>query len=268
MRRERSKRAKQSRAAAALEQAELRAIAVRGIGEVRRGDSLAELLLDALRRQRLKLEDGDILVIKQKIVSKAEGRMVRLETVRPSARARRWAAGTGRDARLAELALREAQRVLRMEHVLITETRHGLVCANSGVDVSNVDGGRSATLLPRDPDASARRLHRALQRRLRLHIPVIVSDSFGRPWREGLTEVAIGVAGLAPLLDFRGIRDACGYNLHATQEAIADELACAAGLVCGKVEGSPACVLRGYRYQKKRGSAREMVRERKKDLFR
>ncbi len=248
--------------------AELRAIAIRGMPEIRRGESLVDLLMAALRRQKLKLQAGDILVIKQKIVSKSEGRIVRLETVRPSVRARRWAAATGHDARLVELALGESRRVLRMKHVLITETRHGLVCANSGVDVSNVDGGRSATLLPRDPDASAQRLHRALRRRLGLHVPVIVSDSFGRPWREGLTEVAIGVAGLAPLLDFRGCRDACGYNLHATQEAIADELACAAGLVCGKVGGAPACVLRGYRYQKKQGRAREMVRERKKDLFR
>ena len=248
--------------------ATLRAIAIRGMPEVRRGDSLADILLDALRRQRLKLEDGDILVIKQKVVSKAEGRLVRLETVRPSARARRWAAATGHDARLAELALREARRVLRMKHVLITETRHGLVCANSGVDVSNVDGGRSATLLPRDADASARRLLWALRRRLRLHIPVIVSDSFGRPWREGLTEVAIGVAGMKALHDYRGQRDPDGYPLRVSIDAVADELACAAGLVCGKLARTPACLIRGFRYQPARGRATDLLRPASQDLFR
>ena len=246
---------------------ELRAIALGGIPEVLPGDPLADLILAALRRQKLWLREGDVLVVKHKVVSKAEGRIVPLADVKPSLRAQRWAKKFGHDARVAELALREARRVLRMEHVIITETKHGFVCANSGVDVSNVDGGRSAVLLPRDPDATARRLRRALRRALRIDAAVIISDSFGRPWREGLAEVAIGVAGLAPLLDFRGRRDSYGYNLHATVEAVADELACVAGLVCGKLERAPVCLIRGYEYQK-RGSARELIRAPKKDLFR
>jgi coenzyme F420-0:L-glutamate ligase/coenzyme F420-1:gamma-L-glutamate ligase len=248
--------------------ADLRAIAIRGIPEVRPGESVAELILAAARRQGLRWRAGDVLIIKHKIVSKAEGRIVALDSVLPSARAKRWAARTGHDARLAELALREARRVLRMEHVLITETKHGLVCANSGVDVSNVDGGRSAVLLPRDPDASAASIHCELRLRLKLQVPVIICDSFGRPWREGLTEAAIGLAGLAPLIDFRGRRDAHGYALHATQEAVADELACIAGLVCGKLENVPACVVRGYAFLPAKGSAKKLVRERNKDLFR
>jgi coenzyme F420-0:L-glutamate ligase / coenzyme F420-1:gamma-L-glutamate ligase len=152
--------------------------------------------------------------------------------------------------------------------VLITQTRHGFVCANSGVDVSNVDGGGHAVLLPADPDGSAAKLRRELKRKLHLSIPVIITDSFGRPWREGLTEAAIGVAGLRPLHDYRGRRDRYGYPLHATVEAVADELACAAGLVCGKLASVPACIIRGYSYRSGRGSARDLIRPAKYDLFR
>ena len=246
----------------------LEGIAIRGIGDVKPGDSLAELLLDALKRQRLRLRDGDILIAKHKIVSKSEGRVVALAGVKPSARALRWAKATDHDPRLAELALRNARRVVRMKQVMITETEHGLVCANSGVDISNVDGGDTAVLLPRSPDGSARRLMLALRRRLQVQIPVIISDSFGRPWREGLTEVAIGVAGMAPVLDLCGVRDPYGYELHATREAVADELACVAGLVCGKLNSVPACVVRGYRYRPGKGSARQLIRPPEQDLFR
>ncbi len=158
--------------------------------------------------------------------------------------------------------------VRRKRGVLITETRHGLICANSGVDVSNVDGGKHALLLPEDPDGSAARLHREIKKSLRLDVPVIISDSFGRPWREGLTEAAIGVAGMKPLRDDRRKGDAPGYVLPATVEAVADELACAAGLVCGKLEGTPACVIRGFPYQPGRGWARQLIRPVKNDLFR
>src|SRR5207248_5418637 len=137
---------------------------------------------------------------------------------------------------------------------------HGLLCANSGVDVSNVNGGKDALLLPKDPDKSAARLRSAIKRRTQVNVAVIISDSFGRPWREGLTEVAIGVAGMNPLLDFRGKRDPHGYVLRATAEAVADELACAAGLVCGKLNGVPVCVVRGFRYEPGRGSARQLIR--------
>jgi coenzyme F420-0:L-glutamate ligase/coenzyme F420-1:gamma-L-glutamate ligase len=152
--------------------------------------------------------------------------------------------------------------------VIIAETRQGFVCANSGVDLSNVDGGTSAVLLPRDPDRSARALHRSLKRKLGLSIPVIIADSFGRPWREGLCEVAIGAAGLRVLRDFRGQRDPYGYRLRVTVEAIADELASMAGLVCGKLSRAPACIIQGFPYQPGRGRARDLIRPPARDLFR
>jgi coenzyme F420-0:L-glutamate ligase/coenzyme F420-1:gamma-L-glutamate ligase len=172
-----------------------------------------------------------------------------------------------------ELAFRESRAVVRKQvvgkrGVLITETRHGLVCANSGVDLSNVNGGRHALLLPNDADESAARLRSAIRKKTGVTVAVIVSDSFGRPWREGLAEFAIGIAGMKPLRDFRGKRDAYGYVLRASAEAVADELACAAGLVCGKLNGVPVCLVRGFEYQTGRGSARELVRARQNDLFR
>ncbi|MGH9531978.1 MAG: coenzyme F420-0:L-glutamate ligase [Terriglobales bacterium] len=248
---------------------ELRAIPIRGMGEVRPGDALADTVLKALARHKLRLERGDILVVTHKVVSKAEGQIVSLRQVRPSRVARRWAKRHSVDARVAELALSQASRVVRMERgVLITQTRHGLVCANSGVDVSNVDGGRSAVLLPRDPDRSAEELRRALKEHTGLEVPVIVTDSFGRPWREGLTEVAIGVAGMKPFRDYRGRRDAAGYKLRATLEAVADELAAVAGLAGGKLSRTPACIIRGFRYERGGGRARDLVRSAARDLFR
>jgi coenzyme F420-0:L-glutamate ligase/coenzyme F420-1:gamma-L-glutamate ligase len=167
------------------------------------------------------------------------------------------------------LAVNQSRRIVRRQQgVLITETRHGLICANSGVDVSNVDGGQHALLLPKNPDASAARLHRELKKNLHLSIPVIISDSFGRPWREGLTEAAIGVAGMKPLRDYRGRRDPHGYELHASVDAIADELACAGGLACGKLDRTPACIIRGFAYQAGRGNARQLLRPARQDLFR
>jgi coenzyme F420-0:L-glutamate ligase/coenzyme F420-1:gamma-L-glutamate ligase len=250
-------------------QAEIRAIPVQGLPEIRPDDSVADKLCGALKKQKLRFAAGDILVIKHKIISKAEGRVVSLATIKPKAAADQWAAEYGLDPRVVELALRESKRVVRQQNgVLITETRHGLVCANSGVDVSNVDGGESAVLLPEDPDRSAETLHRDLQHRLRLSIPVIISDSFGRPWREGLSEVAIGLAGLVPLIDYRGQRDPDGYELHASVEAVADELACLAGLVCGKLERVPACIIRGFKYRPGRGRASQLLRPAARDLFR
>ena len=241
--------------------------------EIAPGDDLAEKLTSALARQNLRLKTGDVLVIKHKVVSKAEGRLVRLKDVRPSRAASAWSRQSGGNARLTELVLRESREVIRKRviggrGVLITETKHGFICANSGVDLSNVDGGEHALLLPEDPDASARRLRARIKRRTGVLVAVIISDTFGRPWREGLTEVAIGVAGMKPLLDFRGRRDPHGYVLRASAEAVADELACAAGLVCGKLEGVPVCVIRGFRYKAGRGSARELLRAKKNDLFR
>ena len=248
---------------------ELRVIPVPFTHEVSPGDDLVDELFDALKRARISLQKGDILVIKHKIVSKAEGQLVELQSIVPSASSRRWGRRFGVDARVTELALSQAKRVVRRgKGVLITETRHGLVCANSGVDVSNVDGGEHALLLPQDPDRSAEKLHRELKKRIRAAIPVIISDSFGRPWREGLTEVAIGVAGMRPMHDYRGSRDPHGYPLRASVDAVADELACAAGLVCGKLARAPACIIRGFRYQPGRGTARDLIRPPASDLFR
>ncbi|PYV85764.1 MAG: coenzyme F420-0:L-glutamate ligase [Acidobacteria bacterium] len=241
--------------------------------EILPGDSLSEKLATALRHQKIRLRSGDVLVVKHKVVSKTEGHLVRLSDVKPSRDARVWAGKCGLDARIVQLALDESRSVLRKKvvagrGVLITETRHGFICANSGVDVSNVDGGEHAVLLPKDPDRSAAKFRAALRKKFGVSVAVIISDSFGRPWREGLTDVAIGVAGMKPLIDYRGKRDPHGYELHATAEAIADEVACAAGLVCGKLERTPFCIVRGVSYQAGTGNARELIRKRENDLFR
>jgi coenzyme F420-0:L-glutamate ligase / coenzyme F420-1:gamma-L-glutamate ligase len=253
---------------------EIRVIPVPFDDEISPGDDLAEKLRTALRYQKLQLQAGDILVIKHKVVSKAEGQIVELSSVKPSRAAKDWAKKVGTDARLVELVLRESRRVVRKKMlgnergVLITETRHGLVCANSGVDASNVDGGDRAVLLPRNPDRSAARLRSRIKKMFGVSVAVVISDSFGRPWREGLTEVAIGIAGMKPLLDYRGKRDPHGYQLRASYEAVADELACAAGLVCGKLNRTPVCIVRGFAFQRGRGSGRDLIRAKENDLFR
>jgi coenzyme F420-0:L-glutamate ligase / coenzyme F420-1:gamma-L-glutamate ligase len=249
--------------------AEIHVIPIRVKGEISSGDSLAETLRRALKENRLRLAPGDILIAKHKIVSKSEGRLVDLTCIRPSSASRSWARRYKLDARVTELALKQSKRVVRRRRgVLITETRHGFVCANAGVDVSNVDGGRHALLLPEDPDRSAAQLHRELKKGWKLSIPVIITDSFGRPWREGLTEVALGVAGMKALHDYRGRSDPHGYPLRVSLDAIADELACAAGLVTGKLGRTPFAIIRGFRYQRARGSARELIRPASHDLFR
>jgi coenzyme F420-0:L-glutamate ligase/coenzyme F420-1:gamma-L-glutamate ligase len=252
---------------------EVRILPIAVSGEIRAGESLCARLLAATRSLGLSFQDGDILIVKHKVVSKAEGALVALDEIRPAAASRLWARCYGLDARVTELAVRESRRIVRRKRgVLITETRHGFVCANSGVDVSNVDGGKHAVLLPVNPDDSAAKLRRDLKKQIGIEIAVIISDSFGRPWREGLTEVAIGAAGIRPLVDYRGRRDPHGYSLHATIDAVADELACAAGLVCGKLAATPACIIRGYAYRRENrrssGGARALIRPAKNDLFR
>lgn len=247
----------------------LSAIPIQGIPEVEAGDSLPKLILAAIRGMRLEFVPGDILVVTHKVISKSEGRKVDLESVRPRAEAQRWAARYGYDARVVELALGESTRTMRKKNgVLITETRHGWICANSGVDLSNVDGGRSAVLLPSDADASARRIARDLKRNLGFVVPVIITDTFGRPWREGLVEVAIGIAGMKPFRDYRAQRDRRGYRLRVSLDAVADELAGMAGLACGKLTERPACIIRGFKYTAGPGRAGQLIRPRKKDLFR
>jgi coenzyme F420-0:L-glutamate ligase/coenzyme F420-1:gamma-L-glutamate ligase len=248
---------------------ELRIIPIRGIGEVRPGDDLAATILAALAQQGLRLADGDVMVVTQKIVSKAEGRIVDPAQVEPSHLARMAAVQGKKDAPYYEVVLRESRRVVKMDRgVLVTETHHGLICANAGVDESNVDGGRTVTLLPSDPDGSAAALRAALRERAGADVAVIISDTFGRPWREGQVNVAIGVSGMAPLADYAGQQDGYGYTMHASVLAVADELASAAELVMGKIDAVPVAIVRGYAYTPAEGSAQALVRAPEKDLFR
>ena len=248
---------------------ELRLIPIRFADNIVGGDSIADKLLDTMRRNRQRFQVGDILVVKHKIISKAENRFVDLDTISPSAESLAWAEQYDLDARVIELALRESRALIRRKNgVLITETQHGFICANSGVDVSNVDGGKTALLLPENPDRSAAELRVVLKKQTGLSIAVIITDSFGRPWREGLTEFAIGIAGMKPLRDDRGRRDPRGYKLKASVEAVADELACAAGLVCGKLNRAPACIVRGFSYTAAVGGVKDLLRPAATDLFR
>jgi coenzyme F420-0:L-glutamate ligase/coenzyme F420-1:gamma-L-glutamate ligase len=239
-----------------------------GMGEIVPGTDLAAVLSAALEEQGAPLQDGDILVVTQKIVSKAEGCVIQLDEVEPSLLAAEWAARWGKDARVVELVLRQSRRIVRMERgVIISETHHGLVCANAGVDCSNVGGDR-ATLLPVDPDASAERLRAALSAASGVRIGVVISDTFGRAWREGQINVAIGVAGVEPLRHFEGQVDPTGYELRVTMLATADELASAAELVMGKLDGVPVALVRGLERALGPGSARDLVRTAAMDLFR
>jgi coenzyme F420-0:L-glutamate ligase / coenzyme F420-1:gamma-L-glutamate ligase len=244
---------------------EVRVIPLLGIPELEEGDDLARLLAEAAGRAG-GLEPADVLVVAQKVVSKVEGRIVHLEGVEPSARACELAGDE--DARRLEIVLRESTRILRARPPLvIAETRHGFVCASAGVDASNAKGPDTLVLLPLDPDGSARRLRERLRELAGIEVAVIVSDSFGRAWRRGTTDVALGVAGLTPLLDLKGRRDSVGYELHATEIAVADEIAGAAELVMGKTNGIPAAVVRGVHVAGD-GRGTDLIMPRDRDLFR
>jgi coenzyme F420-0:L-glutamate ligase/coenzyme F420-1:gamma-L-glutamate ligase len=248
---------------------DLEIIGLDGIPEVRPGDDLVALITDALERRGLLLQGGEIVVVTHKIVSKAEGRLVRLSEIEPSPFARRLADAWGRDARHVEVILRESARIVRMDRgLIISETRHGFVCANAGVDASNVDGQEVLCLQPIDPDASAARIREGLRARLGITVGVIISDSFGRAWRNGVINVAIGLAGLAPFADYRGHRDPNGYELRASVLAVADELAAAAELVMGKLARRPVAVIRGFQLTGTSGTARDLVMDPMRDLFR
>jgi coenzyme F420-0:L-glutamate ligase/coenzyme F420-1:gamma-L-glutamate ligase len=248
--------------------ARLEILGLAGIPEVEPGADLAALVVAAAQAQALPLETGDILVLSQKAVSKAEGRLVRLEDVTPSGFAIQVGRSLKKDPRLVEVILRESRRIVRMDRgLLIAETRHGQICANAGVDQSNVQPGW-VSLLPEDPDASARKLVERLCALAGVDVAVIIADTFGRPWREGLQNVAIGVAGLRPLKSYLGVADSYGYTLQATVLAVADELAAAAELVMGKLDRVPVAVIRGYAYTPCPGSSRELLRDPSLDLFR
>ncbi len=241
---------------------------IRGIPEVRAGDDVAAQIIAAAKAGP-GIEEGDVLVVTQKVVSKAEGRAVSLNDVTPSPAAEKLAAETEKDPRLVELILRESRGVVRQRGpVLITETRHGFICANAGIDASNVGTSDLVCLLPEDPDASARGIRDAVRAATGIDVPVIISDTFGRPWREGHTNVAIGVAGMLPFVDYVGQIDAHGYELRVTTICAADELAAAAELVQNKLDAVPVAIVRGYPYPKGEGSAQQIVRDREKDLFR
>jgi len=239
-----------------------------GIPEIRAGDDLAECILAAARQAKTRFQEGDIVVVAQKIVSKAEGAVVALATVTPSRKARTLAARLKKDPRAIQVVLNESRRIVRSDHVLITETHHGFVCANAGVDHSNVPGSDVVSLLPRHPDRSARKLAAALCKRTGMRLGVIISDTFGRPWRLGLTNVAIGAAGVPVLFDLRGTRDRHGKPLTATILAIADELAAAAGLLMEKSKGFPVVLIRGYRFKPCSEPAAGIIRPAAEDLFR
>ena len=247
---------------------DLHLFALAGLPEIAAGADLGALIASAAHAGGRGVETGDIFVVAQKIVSKAEGAVVRLDEVVPSPIAAQWAAAHGKDPRMIEVALRESRRIVRMDRgVLISETHHGFVCANAGVDASNVAPG-FVTVLPRDPDASADRLCRALRAALGRSVGVIVSDTFGRPWREGVVNVALGVAGLRPLIDYRGAADGYGRQLTATVIALADELAGAAEIVTRKVAGTPVAIVRGAAEWIGDGSGRLLLRAEERDLFR
>ncbi len=247
----------------------LELVALEGIGEIHPGDDLPTVIVAGAAATGITLTDDDVVVVTQKVVSKAEGRLVDLASVEPSDFARDWAERWDRDARQVEVVLRESASIVRMGPggLIISRTRHGLVCANAGVDVSNVGAGEVAALLPEDPDASARGIRDGLRARTGAGPAVIISDSFGRPWRNGIVNVAIGSAGIESLLDLRGEPDVAGRPMRATIIAVADELASAADLAGGKVDQRPVVVVRGYNWRPSDEGASVLVMGPERDLF-
>lgn len=247
---------------------ELKILAVPGIPEIFPGSDLGEIIAQSTRKANFKIDKGDIFVVVQKVVSKAEGQIVSLDTIEPSSTALRWAESYDKDARIIEVVLRESKRLVRMERgLIISETAHGFICANAGVDTSNTVPNQ-VSLLPKDPDESATSILRILEKEFAVKLAVIISDTFGRPWREGQVNIALGVAGIAPLLDYRGQSDSFGRKLEATIIAIADELASAAELLTGKTTQTPVVVIKGFEYSSQGDNIQQIVRPPDKDLFR
>lgn len=248
---------------------ELRVLGIPGIPIVTPGADLAALIHQAAAAAGLAFETGDILVVTQKIVSKAEGCMVSLRTITPSPFAEAYARQWQKDARSVEVVLRQSRRIVKMDRgVIIAETHHGFVCANAGVDQSNIEGEEVVAVLPADPDASAQALRAGLKARTGTDLAVIISDTFGRPWRAGLVNVAIGLAGIEAIKDYTGMQDAQGYELRVTALAVADELAATAELVMNKLDNVPVALIRGYDYPRGEGSLARLMREPASDLFR
>jgi coenzyme F420-0:L-glutamate ligase/coenzyme F420-1:gamma-L-glutamate ligase len=249
--------------------ADLRICGLSGVPDVQPGMDLSGLILAAAEASAFTFVPGDILIVTSKIVSKAEGQLVDLSAVEPSALALEYARTWGKDPRQTEVILRESRRIVRMDKgVLLCETHHGFVCANAGVDASNVAGAEMVCLLPKDPDASARRIAAALEAHLGYPVPVLITDSFGRAWRMGIVNIAIGAAGLDTLIDYRGRYDPYGYLMSASILAVGDELASAAELVMGKVDARPLAVIRGYAWTPSEAGARPLLMPPERDLFR
>jgi coenzyme F420-0:L-glutamate ligase / coenzyme F420-1:gamma-L-glutamate ligase len=247
----------------------LQVIPVRVSGNVRPNDDLDSTIIAAIKQNELEIQNGDILVVAHKIVSKAEGRIVNLADIKPSPKAIKMAKEHGKDPRIMELILRESAKILRAKNgIIVSETKHGLICANAGVDQSNVQGN-AALLLPVDPDKSASKIGDMVKKKTGKEIAVVITDTFGRPFREGQTNVAIGVAGINPIKSYIGLVDMYGRKLRVSEIAVADEIASAAELVMGKAEGVPVAIIRGYKFEKAgKSSAKSLQRQRKHDLFR
>jgi coenzyme F420-0:L-glutamate ligase/coenzyme F420-1:gamma-L-glutamate ligase len=250
-------------------QGEIRIIPIHHIPEIKRRDNLASLILKSLDKQKISLEDHDIVVVTQKIVSKSEGRIIDLETIKPSSSAQELAKKHTKDPRYIEIVLKESKRIVRMDHgVIISETQHGFICANAGVDESNAGAENTAILLPINPDKSAKKIRDELQKNSKVSLGVIISDTWGRPWREGQVNFAIGTSGLDVLADYRGKKDSLGFELRASIIAFADELASAAELATGKIDAVPVVIIRGYRFKTSVNGSKALLRDPKKDLFR
>lgn len=249
-------------------------IPVIGIPEIQPGDNLVSVVIEATRKNNISIISGDIIVFAQKIVSKSEGRIVKLSDVSPSSFAISLGKTLHKDPRIMEVILGETKRIVKMDREesckgrFIVETHIGVICANAGIDASNVSGGDTITLLPVDPDTSARKLVEGFKKELGVEVAVVITDTVGRPWRQGLIEIAIGCWGMKPLKDYKGQKDSKGYELRATVLAIADEIAGAAGLVMGKTDSIPVAIVRGYRYEPGGKGARELIRNPEEDLFR
>lgn len=244
-------------------------IGLKEIPDIKKGEDLAEVIYSALKKQNIELQENDIIVITQKIVSKSEGRIIDLNKIKPSRLAIKLAKKGKKDPRIVEVILRESKSILRLKNgKIISETKHGFVCANAGVDKSNVKGENFVSILPSDPDKSAMKIREKLMKMTGKDIAVIISDTFGRPWRIGQVNIAIGIAGLKPIKDYRGKKDMFNQELKVTAIAIADELASAAELVMNKSDGVPVAIIRGYKYPKGEGSIKELIRPIEFDLFR
>ena len=244
-------------------------IGIEGLPIIYPGDDLPKLIMDACEKENIIIENGDILVVTQKIISKSESCLVDLNTITPSNLAKKWAIEWDRDPRLIELVFQKSKRISKMQNgVLLTETEHGFYCINAGIDLSNVSGDNMATYLPIDSDKSAFNIRNSIKKSLGIDTAIIVTDTWGRPWRFGVTNVAIGLSGMSPFRDYRGLSDANGMDLKASVIAVVDELAAASELVMNKLDNIPVCLVNGYKFVPDEGSINDLIRPPEQDLFR